>query len=689
MADLLFEIFSEEIPARMQVPAAEHLRKTFEEKLKGMGIFYRVCKSYVTPRRLTLFADGLSLTQEDSMVERKGPRTDADKNAIDGFLRSTGLTLEQLTIKETPKGNFYFAIIRQKGRQTRDILKDVLNDIVENFTWPKSMRWGNHNIRWVRPIQNIACIFGNEILDISFGHLKANDSSFGHRFLGSKSGFEVKNFDDYEKDLKKNYVILDQNTRKKNIHEEVLKLATSKGLQLIEDEQLLNEVTGLVEWPVVMMGTIDESFMHLPEEVLITTLKTHQRYFCLRDKTGKLAPYFIFVANIKTANAEKIIEGNQRVIRARLFDAKFFFRVDNERGLESFLPKLSDMIFHASIGTMNERAERIEELTEEIIKKIAPEKKEQAIRAAKLAKADLASGLVGEFPELQGVMGYYYALEAGEDKLVANAIKEHYSPMGANDSVPKNSVSISVALAEKIDALVSLFTAGERATGSKDPFALRRLALGIIRIVEENKISIELQPLFKKAYKLLPSALTKNTNKDEIIEQLTEFLADRIKYQLKNENYAPEIINCILERPEEIDIIGLKNKVITLSQYLQSAQGITTLDAFKRALNILKIEEKKDKTEYTPKPSSALLAEGAEKTLYHALEEIDNDLKNAMKEGDFGQILLVYTKLPNHINNFYDYTMINSQEKKLRENRLKLSALVVDKFLKVADFDKL
>ena len=689
MADLIFEIFSEEIPARMQVPACESMRKTFEEKLQGMGIFYKSCKSFVTPRRLVLFADGLSLTQEDSVAERKGPSVNANDSAIEGFLRSTGLTKDQLTIKATPKGDFYFAIVRQKGRHTREILKDVIEDILNNFTWPKSMRWADHSVRWVRPIQNIACVFGNEILDIKFGHLTANDKTFGHRFLGH-GGFSITTFDVYEKDLERSYVILDQAKRKKLIHEEVLKLAQSKGLQLIEDEQLLNEVTGLVEWPCVMMGEINQEFMHLPEEVLITTVRINQKYFCLRDSNGKLSKNFIFVANIKPASGyQQIIDGNQRVLRARLSDAKFFFKVDKEKGLESFKPKLADMIFHAKVGSVLERADRIVEITEEIIKNISSDKKELAVRAAELCKADLASGMVGEFPELQGVMGYYYALEGGEKDVVAHAIKDHYSPLGPNDKVPQGSVSVSVALAEKVEALVSLFAGGERATGSKDPYALRRLALGIIRIIEENKISIQLAPIFKKALKLLPSSALKNVNKDELLEELTDFLSDRMKHQLKAQNYAQETINAILKRPEELDIVQLKNKVIMLSQYQQSPNGAESIDAFKRALNILSIEEKKDKVEYRPNPSSSGLLEGAEKTLLKALEDIEGSIKTAVKDEDFKAALLILTKLPTYINNFFDNTMINAEDKKLRENRLKLSAYVVATYLKVADFDKL
>lgn len=689
MADLILEIFSEEVPARMQNNSAEQLRRNFEEKLKALGIFYRSCKTYVTPRRLVLAADGLSLTQEDSVAERKGPRTDANDSAIEGFLRSTGLEKDQLTIKSTPKGDFYFAIVRQKGRQTKDILKDVLTDIIENFSWPKSMRWGAYNIRWVRPIQNIACVFGGEVLDLQFGHIKANEFTFGHRFLAPNK-LEIKYFDQYEKDLKSNFVILDQAWRKKTISDQIHEIANSKKLDLIEDESLLNEVTGLVEWPVAMLGSIDEKFMDLPEEVLITTVRTHQKYFCLREKNGKLAPHFIFVANIKPASgSEKIIDGNQRVLRARLSDGKFFFHTDKEKGLESFLPKLSEIIFHAKIGTIAERNERIVELTEEIIKQISPEKKDKAIRAAQLCKADLASGMVGEFPELQGVMGYYYAKESGEDKEVAQAIKDHYSPVGSSDNVPINSVSIAVAVAEKIDGIVSLYAAGERATGSKDPYALRRLTLGVIRILEENKVSFEIKPLIKKAIKLLPSSALKNVNKDELLEEICEFFIERIKHQLKAENFAAEIINCILNRPDEIDIVDLKNRISILSQYSLSQQGAASIDAFKRALNILSIEEKKENTQFSPKPSTTYFVEPAEKALFALIEQVDDELKDSIRENDLTRSLFTLSKLTNAVNNFFDNTTINSTDKKLRENRLKLSALVVDTYLLIADFDRL
>lgn len=689
MADLIFEIFSEEIPSRMQLNAAESLRSGFEDKLKALGIFYKSCRSFVTPRRLVLFADGMSLTQEDSVAERKGPSVSAPKEAIDGFLRSTGLTLDQLTVKETPKGDFYFAIIRQKGRPTTEILRDVITDIISGFSWPKSMRWGSSDQRWVRPIKNIACVFGNEVLDLKFGNFTANNKTSGHRFLGSGE-ITISTFDDYERDLERNYVLLDQARRKKFIQEEVLKIAASNNLNLIEDEALFNEVTGLVEWPCVMLGKIDEQYMNLPEEVLITTVKVNQRYFCLRDKTGKLSPYFIFVANIRpSTGAEKIVEGNQRVLRARLSDAKFFFETDKQKGLESFIPKLSDMIFHAKIGSVKERAERIIDITEDIIKQISPTNKEDAIRAATLCKADLASGMVGEFPELQGIMGYYYAEAKGEKLNVATAIKDHYRPAGPNDNIPKNAVACSVAIADKIEALVSLFVAGERATGSKDPYALRRLALGIIRIIEENKISLDLKPVLKKALKLLPSSALKGVDKDKLIEELTDFISDRIKHQLKAQNYPAEVINCILGRPEEINIVELKNNVITLGQYSSSPQGAAAIDAFKRAQNILRIEEKKDGTQYSPKPSSSLLVEGAERGLFKELAEVDSDAKAAMKEGTFKNALFAFTRLPTYINMFYDNTLINAEDKKVRENRLKLSALVVETYMKVADFDKL
>ncbi len=684
MAQLILEIFSEEIPARMQFQAAEALHNSFEEKLKAQNIFFQHSKTFVTPRRLILFADGLSLTQEDSVSERKGPRTDASEDAIQGFLRSTGLSKDKLTIKSSPKGDFYFAIIRSKGKQTKEILKEILEDILQNFHWQKSMRWGENKIRWVRPIRNIACLFGGDILPIKFGHLEANNLSYGHRFLAPEQ-FKIENFDQFISELEKRFVIADHQKRKKYIAENLEKIANDNNLVLIQDEHLLNEVTGLIEYPICLLGSIENKFMALPPEVLITTIKTNQKYFNFRDKEGNLSPYFIIVSNNKTKDGGiKIIEGNEKVVRARLSDAEFFHRSDKEKGLKHFVTKLDGIIFHNKIGTMGEKVERISKIAYELAKELAPDKKDIASQTAYLAKADLASGMVGEFPELQGLMGYYYALANGEHKEIAEAIRDQYKPQGPNDNVPRNSLSAIISLSDKVETLISLFVAGERATGSKDPFALRRLALGIIRIILENKLSFDLIPYFKRAIKLLPSSSLKEINKDELNEEIFNFLLDRLKFYLKAEGFKAEFIPVVVSNFDEFNIFDIKQKIIIFTQYSETSDGIAAIEAFKRAKNILSIEEKKDKISYPPKPSKSILSEGSEKFLYEILSDVSDKNQSLIKHNKFAEALKNLCDITGYINNFYDNTQINSSDKKIRENRLKLSALIVTTFEQTA-----
>ncbi|MDX1949172.1 MAG: glycine--tRNA ligase subunit beta [Rickettsiales bacterium] len=689
MAQLILEIFSEEIPARMQFQAADSLHKSFEEKLKSQNIYFQNCKSFVTPRRLILFAEGLSLTQEDSVSERKGPSINATPEALEGFIRSTGLSKDKLTIKSTPKGDFYFAIIRTKGKQTKEILREILEDILQNFHWQKSMRWGENKIRWVRPIRNIACVFGGDVLPIKFGHLESNNISFGHRFLAPEQ-FKIENFDQFISELEKRFVLADHQKRKKLIAETIQKIGVDNNLVLIQDEHLLNEVTGLVEWPVCLLGSIENKFMSLPPEVLVTTIKTNQKYFNFNDREGNLSPYFVVVSNNKTKDGGlKIIEGNEKVVRARLSDAEFFYRTDKEKGLANFISKLDGIIFHNKIGTMGEKVERISKLAHDFAKELAPDKKDLASQTAYLAKADLASGMVGEFPELQGLMGYYYAIANGEHKEIAEAIRDHYKPQGPNDYVPRNSLSAIIALGDKLETLVSLYVAGERATGSKDPFALRRLALGIIRIILENKLSFDLIPYIKKSLKLLPSQALREIDKDETINEITSFFIERIKFQLKNENFRAENISAIVENSEELNIFDIKQRIIIFSEFIETSDGSASVEAYKRAKNILSIEEKKDKISYPPKPSKSQLSEGSEKFLYEILEDISDKNQSLMKQNKFAESLKNLCDLSGYINNFYDNTQINSQDKKVRENRLKLSALITKTFEEICGFNKI
>lgn len=691
MAQLLLEIFCEEIPARMQLNAAEKLRTDFENRMSDTGLYYQGLKTFVTPQRLVLTADGFSLTQEDNVTEKRGPRVDAPEKALEGFLRSTGLKKEQLTVKSTDKGDFYFAITTQKGKPTKDILKQVLEDILHNFTWPKSMRWGNSKIRWVRPIQNIACVFGGDILPVKFGHLVANDISFGHRFMSPKE-FKVTDFNSYEKELKQNKVLLNHEDRRLNILWEAEKIAAKNNLKLIDDQKLLDEVTGLVEYPVVLEGEIERNFMKLPEEVLITTIKINQKYFCLRDSKGKLSNKFIFVSNIEGADgSQKIIDGNQRVLRSRLKDAEFFYAQDKNQGLTSFATNLQKIVFHNEIGTIAERVKRIETISVLLAEKLGFKKLDINLvkSAARLIKNDLSTEMVGEFPELQGVMGYYYALEQGEDAKVANAIRDQYKPQGPNDEVPEEDISVIISLSEKIEAMSSLFSAGERATGSKDPYALRRLALGIIRIIDKNELNIDLNEFIKKALKLLPSKNFKQKNRDEVLSDISEFILDRIKYQFKSEGKNLEVINAVLSRDEYLDYIDFKESITILTAFSESPEGTLTIDAYKRANNILSAEEKKEGKNFNSKHSKSLLKNQVEINLVEEIESARAKIKKFTKSGDYAHCLEALTLLPEKINNFYDNTTINADDSKVRENRLKITAAIVELFDFVAEFDSL
>src|SRR6201996_7434570 len=493
MADLLLELFSEEIPARMQVAAAKELERLVVGALSDRGLLFEGVKAFSGPRRLTLAMNGLPAKQPDVKEELKGPKVDAPAAALDGFLRKTGLTKEQLKVEKTPKGDVYLAVIDRKGRETAEVLAEILPDCFAKLPWPKSMRFPGSAVRWVRPLHGIVCVFDGEVVPFEFAGVKSGNTTRGHRFLSDSKPIKVRHFDDYEKALHDAHVILDAERRKAIIFEEVKAAAFIHGLELIPDEGLLDEVAGLAEWPVVLTGTIQDEFMDVPPEILQTSMRTHQKYFALRDpKTGKMANRFAVVANmIAEDGGKEIVAGNERVLRARLSDAKFFWDQDRQRTLESRVDDLKNIVFHAKLGTQYERVERIEALAGEIAEKIGADVK-KAKRAARLCKADLNTGVVGEFPELQGVMASYYALHNGEDAEVADAIRDHYKPQGPSDAVPTSKVSVAVALADKLDALIGFFAAGEKPTGSGDPFALRRAALGVIRILLENKLRLPL-----------------------------------------------------------------------------------------------------------------------------------------------------------------------------------------------------
>ncbi|MBT6095306.1 MAG: glycine--tRNA ligase subunit beta, partial [Rhodospirillaceae bacterium] len=525
MPELLLELLSEEIPARMQKRAAADLKRLVCDGLKAAGLEFSSAEAYVTPRRLALVIDGLPEKQPDVSDERRGPRADAPEKAMAGFKGSLpdGAVVEE---RETEKGTFLFAIVDIKGRETTDVLAEVLPKALGDLAWPKSMRWADYDLRWVRPIHSLIAVFNGGEVPFPFGAVDADKSTVGHRFL-APDAIEISSFVDYKQKLLDAKVMLDPTERRAHIQAEAEKLAATDGLNVKDDQGLLDEVTGLVEWPVVYMGAIDDEFMDVPPEVLITSMKSHQKYFSCLDADGNLANRFIVVANTETTDAGKqVVAGNERVLRARLSDAKFFWDQDRKASLSSKAPALKDRVFHAKLGSMDEKVDRVQALAADIAVHVAGANKDRVRSAARLAKADLSTGMVGEFPELQGIMGRYYAIHDGESAEVADAIAEHYSPLGPGDVCPSKPVSVCVSLADKIDSLVGFFTIDEKPTGSKDPFALRRAALGVIRLVLENNLRLPLAPEFAKGAELYGA--DNNPSGD-----LLAFFADRLKVHLK------------------------------------------------------------------------------------------------------------------------------------------------------------
>lgn len=668
MPDLLLELFSEEIPARMQAQAAKDLERLTVGALSDRGLLFEGIKAFAGPRRLTLAIAGLPAQQSDVREELKGPKIDAPQAALDGFLKKTGLTKDQLKVEKTPKGDVYLAVIERKGRATPLVLAEILPEVMAKLPWPKSMRWLPGNpVRWVRPLHSILATFDGEVVPFEFAGIKSGNSTRGHRFLSS-GAIEVRRFEDYEAALKKAHVVLDAAERAEIISHDLKQKAFALGLELIEDAGLLAEVSGLAEWPTVLIGTIQDQFMDVPAEILQTSMRTHQKYFSLRDpKTGKMANRFALVANMLTKDGGKeIVAGNERVLRARLSDAKFFWDEDRKKTLESRVEKLQGIVFHAKLGTQAERVARIEKLAGEIASKIGADV-EKAKRAARLAKADLTSGVVGEFPELQGVMGRYYALHDKEDAAVADAIHDHYKPVGPSDAVPTDKVAIAVALADKLDALTGFFAAGEKPTGSGDPFALRRAALGVIRILLENRL--------RYALNLSPDLLA--------------FFADRLKVALKEKGVRHDLIDAVFSLGNEDDLVRLVARVEALQAFLKSDDGVNLLAGYKRAANILKVEEKKDDRTYLAKVEDGLLSEPSEKSLYAALARAISAIGPALDKEDFAAAMQQMAALRVPVDAFFEAVKVNADDPKVRANRLHLLAGLRAALLRVADFSKI
>jgi len=673
MPDLLVELFSEEIPARMQAQAAKDLERLVIGALSDRGLLFEAVKAFSGPRRLALAIEGLPVQQPDVSEEKKGPRINAPEKAIDGFLRSAGVTLAECEKRDDGKGEFYVAVISRKGRATAEVLAEILPEAFAKIPWPKSMRFPGSSVRWVRPLHSIIATLDGEVVPFSFAGVQSSNVTRGHRFL-SEGPIEVRRFEDYEKKLHDAYVILDPAQRKEIIREDAKAQAFVHGLEVIEDEGLLDEVTGLAEWPVVLTGRIEDQFMDVPAEILQTSMRTHQKYFSTRDpKTGKLAARFIVVANMVAADAGKeIVAGNERVLRARLSDAKFFWDQDRQVTLASRVEALKGIVFHAKLGTQFERVERIVALAGEIAAKIGADV-EQAKRAALLCKADLTSGVVGEFPELQGVMGRYYALHDGEDAAVADAIRDHYKPQGPGDAVPEGKVSIAVALADKLDQLMQFFAVGEKPSGSGDPFALRRAALGVIRNVLERSIRLPLSALVGEAAK----------------EELLPFFSDRLKVALREKGVRHDLVDAVFSLGGEDDLVRLVARVEALQAFLKSEDGTNLLAGYKRAANILKAEEKKDGKSFDGVVDAALFIEDQEKALAAALERAAAEIAPALAAENFAGAMRVMAGLRAPVDAFFDKVKVNADDAKVRENRLRLLSALRASLHSVADFSKI
>jgi glycyl-tRNA synthetase beta chain len=766
MPDLLLEFLSEEIPARMQARAADDLRKMVTDRLVAAGLTYEGAKAFATPRRLALSVHGVPARSPDVREEKKGPRVGAPENAIAGFLKSAGLTsIKEAKVQPDKKGDFYVALIERQGRPAIEVIGEILPEIVEKFPWPKSMRWGEpvvsnvvdddgtltvddegnqiiaeEWIRWVRPLHSIVATFGPEteepeVVQFEVGGIAAGNETRGHRFMAPKS-FKVRHLHDYEENLKKAKVVLDAARRTEIILTDAKTLAFAQGFELVEDEGLLAEVSGLVEWPVALMGTFDKVFLAIPGEVIRSTIRNNQKCFVLRDpQSAKLVNKFILVANEEAIDGGKaIIAGNERVIRARLADAKFFYETDLKTPLEARLPKFEHIVFHEKIGTQAERVARITALAGQLSEMVGADRV-KAERAAQLCKADLLTDVVGEFPDLQGLMGRYYAEAQGEDEAVAHAVEDHYKPKGPDDLVPADPVSIAVALADKIDTLVGFWLIDEKPTGSKDPYALRRAALGVIRIVIENGLRLPLRaqlwrhfgavgrdealaeavallhPLHEDIVKLSAADVELAIKLEVLVSEksrqvagpvlvqahsylhqtldLLAFFADRLKVQLREQGARHDLVDAVFAVGGQDDLLMVVRRVEALGKFLDSDDGKNLLAGVKRATNIVRIEEKKDKREFIGAPDSRLYQQAEEKALAEAIETAKKEAGAAIAKEDFAGAMHAMAKLRPKVDAFFDKVTVNVADPALRDNRLKLLNEIRAATRAVADFSRI
>ena len=760
MPDLLLELFSEEIPARMQRQAAENLKKLITDALVNGGLVYEGAKAFVTPRRLALSIHGLPAKQPDLKEEKKGPRVGAPDGAIQGFLKAAGLkSISEAKVQNDKKGDFYIAITEKKGRATQEVIAELVPQIVRSFPWPKSMRWGSGNLIWVRPLHSIVCTFGPETEDpevvrFDIDGIKSGSTTLGHRVMSSGE-ITVKRLDDYAKKLEAARVVLDADRRKEIILADAKNIALAQGLELVEDEALLEEVAGLVEWPVVLLGEFEAAFLDIPPEVIRATIRANQKCFVLayppldgegrREAAGwgepqkasaatptrppvaadlppqgggiRLANKFILVSNLEaTDGGEAIKAGNARVIRARLSDAKFFWDTDRKTKLEARLPKFEQITFHELLGSQATRIERIERLASEAFADIVKANVGEVSLAAKLAKADLLTEVVGEFPEVQGLMGKYYALAQDIDPKIAVALEEHYKPQGPNDRVPTAPISVAIALADKIDTLVGFWSIGEKPTGSKDPYALRRAALGVIRIILENGLRVKLRTnIFARHFNLMKQSISNSQRKNirdsekrtggnitisEPVyvenspgvspeEDLLAFFGDRLKVYLRDAGARHDLVDAVFALEGQDDLVLIVRRAEALGKFLDTEDGKNLLAGYKRAANILSIEEKKDKKNYSGEPDAGKLTAPEEKALAAAIKATEAEVAIALKKEDFEAAMRAMALLRRPVDAFFDKVIVNADDKILRENRLKLLNRIREATRHVADFSRI
>ncbi|MEX2617937.1 MAG: glycine--tRNA ligase subunit beta [Alphaproteobacteria bacterium] len=739
MSEFLLELLSEEIPARMQARAAEDLKRLVTDGLKKARLDFTGTEAFVTPRRLVLVVDGLPDRQPDLTEERKGPRVGAPDKAIEGFLRAAGLeSLDQCEKRDMGKGGeVWFAVSERQGTSTVRAILDFLGPVIWSFPWPKSMRWGHSKGRYVRPLHNVLLIFNGEKVDgqIDFEggvSVPFSDTTRGHRFLAPDS-FAVSNFAEYRDRLRDAYVIIDPAERRAVIARDLAAQAAAEGLTVRDDPALLDEVAGLVEWPVALIGDIDAAFMDVPAEALTSSMRTHQKYFSLLNADGSLAPRFGFVANMAAADGGRaIVAGNERVLRARLSDAKFFWDQDRRIPLADRAPALDAIVFHAKLGTVAEKVQRIAALAADLSQSIPGADRDSARGAALLCKADLVTGMVGEFPDLQGVMGRYYALGDGEGAAVADAIAEHYSPLGPNDRCPTAPVSVAVALADKIDTLVGFWLIDEKPTGSKDPFALRRAALGVIRLILENRLRLPLRSVFNASCYLYEERFGKLKAEEETSRtigldvgaesigvairdtvnrttsyrrvpslshaakldypesrDLLGFFADRLKVYLREQGVRHDLIAAIFEQGDEDDLVRLMARVDALAALVASNDGENLLIANRRAANIVRIESKKDSADFVPVDYDPSRAEGEEAVLWAALEETRVAVAPLIEREEFAEAMNALARLRAPVDLFFDKVTVNADDAETRRNRLCLLAHLTDVMRGVADFGQI